>query len=265
MAIPSTGRRAIALTVAICMPSLLNAKLSSAEDGVYGGVYSNACGDRSQPMVRLYGDVMSVERAGTVVTARPFRADAKHLGASPPADFKTAYIGEVKGGDRLVFVLFHNKDGLFVLLEGGPKSLAPLGPGVMGLELRHCDPNRNALPGAPVAKMIGPPDLLRDPKFKTPYMKALGPLSREPWLTSLDGPAPEVKKLQVAGGEYQLAAVCMPHDCYENSTVLLYDAAAGVVFGKVYQAGRSTLIGNPPPQVAGELERLWLKQFRQRP
>ena len=126
------ARRAIALTVAICMPSLLNAKLSSAEDGVYGGVYSNACGDRSQPMVRLYGDVMSVERAGTVVTAKPFRADAKHLGAAPPADFKTAYIGEVKGGDRLVFVLFHNKDGLFVLLEGGPKSLAPLGPGVMG-------------------------------------------------------------------------------------------------------------------------------------
>lgn len=253
-----------AALLALGLPTLAPAKVSPAEERVYGGSYSNACGDRSQPMVRLYGDVMSVERAGTVVSAKPFRADPKHLGASPPADFRTAYVGEVKGGDGLVFVLFHNKDGLFVLLEGGAKSLAPL-PGVMGQKLRHCDPNRNALPGAPVAKMIGPPDLLRDPRFKVPYMKALGPLAREPWLTSLEGPAPEVKKLPVAGTEYQLAAVCKPHDCYDHSTVLLYDAASGVVYGKVYQAGRSTLIGNPPAQVAGELDRLWTQQFRQKP
>ena len=44
-----------------------------------------------------------------------------------------------------------------------------------------------------------------------------------------------------------------------------YDAAAGVVYGKVYQAGRSTLVGNPPAQVAGELDRLWTQQFRQKP
>ena len=250
---------------ALALPTLASAKLTPAEDSVYAGVYSNACGDRNQPMVRLYGDVMTVERAGTAVTAKPFRADPKHLGASPPADFKTAYVGEVKGGDGLVFVLFHNKDGLFVQLEGGPKSLAPLGPGVMGQKLRHCDPNRNALPGAPVAKIINPPNLLREPKFKTAYMKALGPLSREPWLARLDGPAPEVKKVPVAGVEYQLAAVCKPHDCYDHSTVLLYDAAAGVVYGKVYQAGRSTLVGNPPAQVAGELDRLWTQQFRQKP
>ena len=255
----------VVVCVALCTPALLSAKMTPAEDQVYAGVYSNACSDRSQPMVRLYGDVMSVEQGGKVVTGKPFRASKTHLGATPPADFKVAYIGEVKGDDGLVFVLFHNANGLFVLLEGGAKSLATLGPGLQGQKLRHCDPNRNALPGAVVAQPIGPPDLLRDPKFKGPYLKALGPLSREHWLTSLSGPAPEVQKLQLAGNEYQLASACKPHDCAEHNTVLLYGAAQGVVYGKVYQAGRSTLIGNPPPPLAGEIDKLWAQQWRRKP
>lgn len=64
-----------------------------------------------------------------------------------------------------------------------------LGPGLQGQKLRHCDPNRNALPGTQMAQQIGPADLLQDPKFKGPYLKALGPLARERWLATLTGPA----------------------------------------------------------------------------
>jgi hypothetical protein len=265
MHVPSPARRALAAAIALGLPALSGAQLTAAENKVYAGVYSNACGDPSKPMVRLYDDVMSVGQAGKVVTAKPFKSSKTHLGATPPADFKTAFVGEVKGGDGLVFVLFHNPDGLFVVLEGGPKSLAQLGPGVQGQRLRHCDPNRNALPGAPVATAPSPPDLLRDPKFKTPYLKALGPLAGEKWLATLAGPAPQVKKVQAAGAEYQLASVCKPHDCAEHNTVLLYDAAQGLVVGKVYQAGRSTLIGNPSPALARELERLWAEEWRRKP
>jgi hypothetical protein len=265
MHMPSHARSAFAAAIALCLPALSSARLTAAENKVYAGVYSNACGDASKPIVRLYDDVMSVEQAGKVVTAKPFSASKTHLGATPPADFKTAYIGEVKGGDGLVFVLHHNAQGLFVVLEGGAKSLAMLGPGLQGQKLRHCDPNRNALPGAPVAKSIGPPDLLRDPKFKTPYLQALGPLASEKWLTTLTGPAPQVKTVQAAGAAYQLASVCKPHDCAEHNTVLLYDATQGVVVGKVYQAGRSTLIGNPPPALTRDLERLWTEEWRRKP
>lgn len=34
------------------------------------------------------------------------------------------------------------------------------------------------------------------------------------------------------------------------------------MYGKVHQKGKSTLIGNPPPAVAAELEKIWKKQFR---
>lgn len=50
------------------------------------------------------------------------------------------------------------------------------------------------------------------------------------------------------GTEYLLASACKDHDCADNNTVLLYSAAQGVVYGKVYRQRRSTLIGAPPPR-----------------
>jgi hypothetical protein len=49
----------------------------------------------------------------------------------------------------------------------------------------------------------------------------------------------------------------------DNNTVLLYSAAQGVVYGKVYRQRRSTLIGAPPLAVASELDRLWQAEWRQ--
>ncbi|MGZ9067364.1 MAG: hypothetical protein ACXW2I_18775 [Burkholderiales bacterium] len=36
-------------------------------------------------------------------------------------------------------------------------------------------------------------------------------------------------------------------------------------YGKIYQRGKSSLIGAPPPAVAAELERLWKSEWRSRP
>ena len=104
--------------------------------------------------------------------------------------------------------------------------------------------------------------LLYNQKAKATYYKTLGPLSKEPWLAKLDGPSPENKRVKVAGADYFLLAACKNHDCYDNSTVLLYSPAQDVVYGKIYQRGKSTLIGAPPPAVATELERLWKSEFR---
>jgi hypothetical protein len=248
--------------LALALPALSPAKVAPAEERLYGGVYSNACADVNGLRVRLYGDVMSVEQSGKAVSAKPFRSSTSAPSGSAPPAFRIAYVGEVKGGDGLVFVLTHDASGLFVALEGGPKSLAALGSGVQGQKLRHCDPNRNALPGAAVAQSMSPPELLRDPKFKSAYLPALGPLAREKWLASLSGPAPQVKTVRIAGTEMRLASVCKPHDCADNNTVLLYDAAQPAVYGKVYQAGRSTLLGNPSATVAAELDKLWQQEWR---
>jgi Inhibitor of vertebrate lysozyme (Ivy) len=103
--------------------------------------------------------------------------------------------------------------------------------------------------------------LLYDPKAKAAYMKALGPLAKEPWLAKLDGPSPQNRPVKVAGTDFVLVAACKNRDCEQNNTVLLW-SAPDVVYGKVYQRGKSTLIGAPPTAVAGELEKLWKTEWR---
>lgn len=254
--------RSVALGLGLLLALPAWAKVTPAEEGVYGGVYSADCHNIDALRVRLYGDVMTVERSGKAVSAKPFKSSKTvPSGVAPPA-FRIAYVGQVKGGDGLVLVMTHDASGLFVTLEGGAQSLAALGPDVAGQKLRHCDPHRNALPGAPAPQWMAPGDLLRDARFKGAFGRVLGPLSGEKWLATLSGPAPEVRTVRVAGTAMQLAAICKPRDCGENNAVLLYDAAGGAVYGKVYQAGRTTLLGNPPPPLAAELDKLWRQEWR---
>lgn len=244
------------------LPAVAAAGVSPAEAALYSGVYSAQCSEPSALRVRLFGETMSAEMGGRAVAAKAFKSTSIAPSNPAPPGFRIAFVGEVPGSDGLLFVLTHDASGLFVTLAGGLRSLEQLGPGLQGQRLRHCDPNRNALPGSPAAQWVAPADLLRDAKFRRAYSKALGPLSREHWLATLSGPAPEVRTVEVAGRAMVLAAVCKPHDCGDNNMVLLYDAARAVVYGRVHQAGRTTLFGNPPPAIGAELDRLWLKEWR---
>ena len=107
--------------------------------------------------------------------------------------------------------------------------------------------------------------LLYNAKAKEIYYKALGPLVKESWLAKLDGPSSEGQAMKVANDDYVMLYTCKNHDCYDNNVVLLWSGIQNVVYGKVNQKGKSTLIGNPPPAVAAELEKLWKKQFRSQP
>lgn len=265
-------RRQILTALVLACPALASAKLTPAEERSVGGVYSNACSDGAALRLRLFGDTLSIERGGKAVAAKSFKASSSLPSGTPPPAFKTAYVGQTQGGDALLLVLTHDADGLFATLAGDAPALAPLGAGVQGQKLRHCDPNRNALPGAAATQaaqaVSHPSELLRDPKFKAAYLKALGALGplgalgREKWLATLSGPAPAVRTLRVAGTEMQLASVCKAHDCYDHNAVLLYDAAQPAVYGKVHQAGRTTLLGNPPAPIAAALGPLWQQEWR---
>jgi hypothetical protein len=251
------------LLAAACVPAPAFAALEAKLDGQVGGVFSNACSDRSQIMIRLYGDVLDVERGSVAVKANKLKSSTQPPPGPAIPDFKAVVRGEVKGGDGIVLVLTHNAKGLFARIDGGEKSLAPLGAGVIGMTVRHCDPNRNALPGAPPPPSLpSPPMLLKDARFKAAYNQALGPLAREPWLMKLDGPAPESRLVKVAGTDYLLASVCKPHDCSDHNLVLLWQAQQGQLLGMLQQRGRKTLLGAPAPAAASEIDRLWTSEWR---
>ena len=241
------------------------AALDPATDRQVAGVFSNACGDRAQVMLRLYGDVLDIERAGVAVKANRLKSSRQPPPGPPIPAFKASVRGEVKGGDGITLTLTHDASGLYARIDGGEASLAPLGRGIVGQRLRHCDPNRNALPGAPPPSAEqGPTDLLKDARFRAAYTQALGPLARERWIARLEGPAPALRTVRVSGIDYTWAASCKPHDCSDHNLVLLWQAQKGQVLGLVQQRGRHTLLGSPAPAVARELDKLWAAEWRQR-
>ena len=102
----------------------------------------------------------------------------------------------------------------------------------------------------------------KDPAFKSAYMKALGPKSKTAWLAKRNGPAPEDKYITVAGERYAMNSFCAQHACNENSAVLLYQPEKKIVYGTVYEKGKTTYLGDPPGPVATELASLWKKEWR---
>jgi hypothetical protein len=110
-----------------------------------------------------------------------------------------------------------------------------------------------------------PWEYLQEPAFKSAYMKALGPKSKTAWLAKRDGPAPQDKFITVAGERYVMNSFCKNRDCEANSAVLLYSPAKKVVYGTVYEKGKTTYIGDPPAPVATELAALWKSEWRSQP
>jgi hypothetical protein len=119
------------------------------------------------------------------------------------------------------------------------------------------------VPLAQAQRMLEPAEYLKDAKFQALYTQALGPKAKTPWLAKIDGPAPTTRKVRVIGNEFVLAAFCKNQDCGNNSAVLLYAADRGQLVGTIFEKGKTTLIGEPPPGLAIELNKLWKKEWRQ--
>ena len=122
-----------------------------------------------------------------------------------------------------------------------------------------------ALNAAYAQKTKEPWDYLQEPAFRSAYMKALGPKSKTAWLAKRDGPAPQDKFIQVAGEKYVMNSFCKNRDCEANSAVLLYSPEKKVVYGTVYEKGKTTYLGDPPAPVATELAKLWKSEWRSQP
>lgn len=146
-------------------------------------------------------------------------------------------LSDVRGGSQLLFIVFKDRSGQYITLDGDKKVQAALGRSLLAGKFRTCDFAKNQIASQPPASgpasvrqsdaMIGPPELLNDAKFKSAYYKALGSKVKESWLAKLDGPAPAVKRIKVAGTEYLLASACKAHDCGDNKHGLALLGRAG--------------------------------------
>lgn len=234
----------------------------------FGGTYRLDCADDASPKAVVRGDALLFEHGSRRVAGRNVQAAASFLGPNMPPSFRTVLLSEV-GQQQMLFVLHEDRAGYYLTIDGDPKLMAAIGKPPANRRFRHCDGAARPAQAAPAPQARaalheqGAAGLLQDPRAKAAYQRALGPLARERWLARLDGPSPQNRRIRAANTSFVLASACKPHDCAQNNTVLLYSAAGNVVYGKVYQRGRSTLIGAPPPAVTAELERLWRAEWRQ--
>ena len=250
----------------------------------YGGTWLSDCKNNASPRVTVFNNALVFIRGDKrVASTGNVMGTATYLGRDPPASYVYTLIGELDNGQQqLIFMIEKDKTGNYITLLGDEKVMAQIGPDWKTLKFRPCDaPAKEAkaetapaavaeapavAAAAPAAGELPPAyGMLDDPAFKKAYMKALGKFSKEGWLVALDGPSPASSKVTVVGDEYVLVHSCKNHDCAENNTTLLYSETKKLIYGKVRMAGKSTLLGNPPPPVAKELGEFWFKQWGPKP
>lgn len=271
--------RAVAV-LACAAAGLLGAAPAGAQGGIdagalrqFGGRYAADCANPAGAQLRVGADALLVEQAGQRMTGhKPMSAYSYFGNGAPPKDFQVALIGEVRGGPQLIFMVYADNAGPYILLDGDPQVTAALSKALTTPRYRRCGP-----PGAPPASAAprpppaaapgGVPELsvlVADPAFKRAYLRAIGAKASEHWLARFDGPAPPTREQRFDGVPYIVVAICKAHDCYDHNAVFLYSAAQQRVLGLIQQNGAKALIGAPGPALASQLNRLWLKEWRQK-
>lgn len=246
---------------------------------LYGGVYATDCAHPQAPRLRVERSALVVEQGNRRLVAQDVQAAYSYFGNSPPPGYRVVLMGQVRGQHSMLFVVYGDAQGQYIQIDADPPVMANLGPVLGKARYNSCDAAANqravdmvqqekqatAAAKAPQAasQATHPSDLVRDKRFKAAWIKALGPLARERWLAGLEGPAPEIKREQLAGQTWLVAAFCKPHDCGENNAVLVYDEATGRVHGLVVRTGAAGLVGAPPGPLGAELRRIWRQEWRQ--
>ena len=243
----------------------------------FGGVYSTDCANPGAPRLRATDRALIVEVGNQRMTGGNVQISASFFGPQelPPGEMRLALLSEVRGGAQLIFVLRRDAGGQSIRLDGEPKVLAALGRGLAAQTFRDCDAARSdrvaAKMRAEAAQARGErsaarhaarqPDALR---FKSALRQALGPKVNETWLQPMLGlPGPETPSVRIGGRIYQELNACKPHDCGDNNVTVLYEPAAGAVYGKALLRAVPSYFGAPPPALAVEIDRRWRAQWRQ--
>jgi hypothetical protein len=238
---------------------------------VYGGDYMIDCADPASAKATVFDTTLVFLDDERRIAGGNADVASSYFGNSPPENFLMALLGDLPDARQMIWMVYQDESGMYLLIDGDGDAMEEIGTTFAGRKFYRC---AGAAPRAVVLEApqrnyelheLSAAGILMYPGAKAAYYKALGPLVEETWLAELDGPSSENSYEIVGGAEYLRAYCCKNHDCYENNVVFLYSARQNLVYGKVFQGGKSTLIGNPPPEVAGDLEQLWLELFRSNP
>lgn len=251
-----------------CMPASPQAALDNDFLETYGGSYMIDCADPASAKATVFDTALEFLDGERRVAGSNADVAYSYFGNSPPDNFLMALLSDLPDSGQMIWMVYQDESGMYLTIDAGGDAMEAIGTSLAGQKFYRCDgaPSLAVLPEVPQRNYelheLSAAGILMYPGARAAYYKALGPLIEEAWLAELDGPSAENSYVIIAGAEYLRAFCCKNHDCYENNVVFLYSARQNLVYGKVYQSGKSTLIGAPPPEVAQDLGRLWQELFR---
>ncbi|BDT67175.1 hypothetical protein os1_13460 [Comamonadaceae bacterium OS-1] len=231
----------------------------------YGGTYASHCGSSDAPRLRVLRDALVVEQGDKRVVGRKVQTVFATSAPNTPATFKLTLASEVRSGSALGFMVFEDKTGTSIRLQADAALQAPLGKALLSATYRRCEDA--PAPGVVSLATQNEPmsdveKILLNPAFKASYLRILGPLAHEAWLAKFNGPRPPARRVRVAGVEYLLLSVCKPHDCTGFNAALIYAEDRDRLFGKIYQQGRTSYLGEPPREITDALDTFWTHQWQ---
>ena len=267
------------MKLASCLPLLLAlvappARAQIDADGMkaYGGTYLADCAKPAAAKVTVSTNAIVFLDGDRRVASINATLAASYYGMSEPVHYVMTVLGDMADGDQMIVTIYEDEAGRWAKVDGGGSVQKAIGKPALDRIFRRCTatPAKAAVPDTGAARggspFPGPAQLAAAPAFARPYRKALGKLAKEQdWLLALEGPAPDTRSTTVEGREYLVLQSCKTHDCAENNVTLFWNADKALVYGKVRAAGKSTLIGSPPPAVAKEIGNAWWNQWGKPP
>jgi hypothetical protein len=253
---------ALALFVLLLLPApgRTESLLDKESLATFGGTYLSDCGNLESARVEVTERTITYIHRDLRIVSSNLRPAPQLHGTQMPAHFRGAILSDTEQGEVRA-LLFEDTGGAWIELRGENPDLGALADPATTIRFLRCNEADLAERSAS-GQVTGAQAMLQDPAFKNAYKKALGSKKRDAWITTLEGPATPRKTTVVDEIEYQVLGACKTDACASKNLVLLYSPAKKVVYGKIYQAGTSTLIGSPPAAVALQLESLWKAQWR---
>jgi hypothetical protein len=152
------GLVSAAASLAAQAPARAPSKLDNATAQAFGGTYALDCRKAAGVRLVVAADTLAVEAGKRRVESHDVQKALTFGGGAPPADYRGTLLGDVPGGEPLVFQTYRDARGVYLVVDGDAGLQAEFGKAAFTGKFRACEgPAKSAPPPA------GPP-----PKPKSP-------------------------------------------------------------------------------------------------
>jgi hypothetical protein len=113
-------------------------KLDDATVKAFGGTYAADC-RKAGVRLTVAADTLAVETGAKRVESHDVQRALTFGGGALPADYQGTLLGDVAGGESIVFQAFRDARGVYLVVDADTKLQAAFGKAALAPKFRSCD------------------------------------------------------------------------------------------------------------------------------